>query len=241
MEHPTVKLLACTADAEILVSAAAKLCYASDTTKIFDDSQVETFLDRIRGMGHLSPFEHASYTFLLEGVSRAMTHQLVRHRIASYSQRSQRYVAHDSVEYIVPPSLEGRTVETESGEVVSAKEYFSDFMKRSAEVYTRLQSALGGPGESANQDARYVLPNAVETKIMVTMNARELFHFFGERLCERAQWEIRNTAGEMLKQVKGKTPVIFKGIGPKCVQLGYCPEGKKTCGKFKEKKKQYGY
>ena len=192
-------------------------------------------------MGHLSPFEHASYTFLLEGISRAMTHQLVRHRVASYSQRSQRYVAHDTFEYIVPPGFEGKTVEIGDGSVVDAEEYFNDFMEKSAEVYKRLQSALGGPGESANQDARYVLPNAVETKIMVTMNARELFHFFGERLCERAQWEIRNTAEEMLAQVKEKTPVIFKGIGPKCVQFGYCPEGKKTCGKFKEKKKQYGF
>ena len=240
MEHPSVKLLTCTENAEQLVCAAAKLCYASDASSVFEQSSddVEKFLGRLRNMGHLSPFEHASYTFLIEGVSRALTHQLVRHRVASYSQRSQRYVSHESFDYIVPPSLKGKVVETENG-TIDAEEYFRTFMDSAAEAYEHLREALGGPGEFANQDARYVLPNAAETKIMVTMNARELFHFFNERICRRAQWEIRAAAERMLALVKEVSPVIFKGIGPKCIQLGHCPEGKLSCGQFKEMKKRY--
>ncbi|MBN1292651.1 MAG: FAD-dependent thymidylate synthase [Candidatus Latescibacteria bacterium] len=238
--HRTIKLITCTADSEKLVCAAAKLCYASDPSTIFQNNgdEVTKFLARLRNMGHLSPFEHASYTFLLEGVSRALTHQLVRHRVASYSQRSQRYVSHDTFDYIIPASFEGKTVHTDEGET-DAVTYYRTFMEHTAEVYKNLRDALGGSGESANEDARYVLPNATETKIMVTMNARELFHFFSERLCSRAQWEIRETADRMLMLVREVTPVIFKGIGPKCVQLGYCPEGKMSCGKIKEMKQRY--
>ena len=240
MDHPTVTLIHATPDAERTVCAAAKLCYAPDSTTVFDvnEGEVRTFLSRLRSMGHLSPFEHASYTFLLEGVSRALTHQLVRHRVASYSQRSQRYVTHASFDYIVPPGLANRTVDTPEGPV-DAAEYYARFMDHAAEVYERLQNALGGGGESANEDARYVLPNAVETKIMVTMNARELFHFFGERLCDRAQWEIRCTADKMLELVKTESPTIFRNIGPKCIRLGRCPEGKMSCGRYAEKKRRY--
>jgi len=240
MNHPTVTLVSHTADAEKLVCAAAKLCYAADASTVFEhgEGELNTFLSRIRKMGHLSPFEHASYTFLVEGVSRALTHQLVRHRIASYSQRSQRYVTHGTFEYIIPPDFEGKTVETENGPV-DAVEYYSDFMEHSAEVYQKLRDSLGGGGEKANEDARYVLPNATETKIMVTMNARELSHFFGERICQRAQWEIRRMADEMLTLAKEVTPIIFSGIGPKCVMLGHCPEGKMTCGRFSEMKEKY--
>jgi thymidylate synthase (FAD) len=240
VEHPKVYLVKYTQDAEQLVCAAAKLCYAADAQTVFEHNQedVRTFLRRLRSMGHLSPFEHASYSLLLEGVSRALTHQLVRHRIASYSQRSQRYVSHDTFDYITPPSLRGKTVQTENGPA-DAGDYFRDFMDRAGEVYRTLRDALGGESESSNEDARYVLPNAVETKIMVSMNARELFHFFSERLCNRAQWEIRRTADEMLRLVKEVTPVIFEGVGPKCISLGRCPEGKLTCGRFEEMKKIY--
>jgi thymidylate synthase (FAD) len=241
MTTPIVRLVHVTPDAERLVCAAAKLCYASDPATIFDHTprEVETFLGRLRRMGHLSPFEHASYTFLLEGVSRALTHQLVRHRIASYSQRSQRYVAAEPFTYITPPSLAGKVVRTENGPV-DAEAYYDAFMERAREAYLRLREALGGSGEAANEDARYVLPNAAETKIMATMNARELFHFFGERLCTRAQWEIRAVAEDMLRLAKGATPVIFRGVGPKCITLGRCPEGKMSCGRFEEMKERYG-
>jgi thymidylate synthase (FAD) len=236
-----VRLVHVTPDAERVVCAAAKLCYASDPATIFEHTpkEIETFLGRLRLMGHLSPFEHASYTFLLEGVSRSLTHQLVRHRIASYSQRSQRYVAHEPFSYIVPPSLEGKVVRTENGPV-DAVEYYRGFMERARDAYQALREALGGSGETANEDARYVLPNAAESKIMVTMNARELFHFFGERICSRAQWEIRAVADEMLRHAYKATPVIFRGIGPKCVTLGRCPEGKMSCGRFEEMKERYG-
>ncbi len=237
--QPRVTLVQHTPDAERVVAAAARLCYASDTAGILDGvPSDDTFLARLLDMGHLSPFEHASYTFLLEGVSRALTHQLVRHRIASYSQRSQRYVRHDAFEYIIPPSFAGKTVDTPGGPV-DAEAYFRAAMDRAAEDYRRLRTALGS-GESANQDARYVLPNAAETKIMVTMNARELFHFFGERLCTRAQWEIRRAAGEMLRLAKEASPGIFRGRGPKCVALGFCPEGKKGCGGYEAMLAKYG-
>ncbi|MBA7572757.1 Flavin-dependent thymidylate synthase [subsurface metagenome] len=175
---------------------------------------------------------------MLEGISRALTHQLVRHRLASYSQRSQRYVTHETFDFIVPPSFEGKTVVTDEGEI-DAVDYYKDVMAQSAEAYRRLRDALGGSGESANEDARYVLPNAAETKIVVTMNARELFHFFSERLCSRAQWEIRRMADEMLSLVRDVSPVIFGVIGPKCVQTGRCPEGKMSCGRIKEMKQKY--
>lgn len=241
MSHPDVRLVQVTPDAEQLVAAAARLCYAAEAETIFEHAPEETavFLGRLRRMGHLSPFEHASYTFLLEGVSRAMTHQLVRHRIASYSQRSQRYVAAEAFEYITPPSLEGKTVITARGPV-HAPDYYREFMAHAADVYSRLRVALGGSGESANEDARYVLPNAAETKIMVTMNARELFHLFDERLCSRAQWEFRRVAEEMLRLARKATPLIFRGVGPKCVRLNRCPEGKMSCGKFEEMKEKYG-
>lgn len=240
IEKPSIRLLKVTEDAEELVCAAAKLCYASDSEKIFEGNSkdIEVFLGRLRKMGHLSPFEHASYTFLVEGVSRAMTHQLVRHRLASYSQRSQRYVTHENFDYIVPPSLRGKTVYTEKGPI-DAEYFFIEFMERTALAYGRLLDALGGDNEQSKEDARYILPNSAETKIIVTMNARELFHFFGERLCERAQWEIRETANQMLELVRHVSPVIFKGIGPKCVSLGHCPEGKMSCGKFSEKVAKY--
>lgn len=240
MQHPTVELISYDPNAEQTVCGAAKLCYASNPETIFSGSadDVAMFLKRLRSMGHMSPFEHTSYSFLLQGVSRALTHQLVRHRLASYSQRSQRYVDHAAFEYIIPPSLAGRQVQTPAGPQ-DAVEFYCRHMERTAEVYAALRDALGGPGESANEDARYVLPNAAETKIVVTMNARELLHFFAERLCNRAQWEIRRVAAEMLRLVKAASPLLFAGAGPKCVALKACPEGKLTCGKFAEMRESY--
>jgi len=166
-------------------------------------------------MGHHSVIEHAHYTFSLEGVSRALTHQLVRHRIASYSQQSQRYVNMLKAEYVVPKSVE---------EDPEAKRVFEQAMEQAWESYQRLAERV--PVE----DARYVLPNACESNIMVTMNARELMHFFSLRCCERAQWEIREVAEEMLRLVQQVSPQIFKDAGPPCVR-GPCPEGKLSCGK----------
>ena len=225
---------------EEIIAAAAKLCYAEDAESILKPSPTEAskFVERLRAMGHMSPIEHASFTFYIEGVSRAMTHQLVRHRLASYSQRSQRYVVHDAFDYIVPPQLEGKKVNTGDGEQ-DAVEYFEETMEMIAERYGRLCDALERKGESSNEDARYVLPNACESKIFVTMNARALLHFLEERLCMRAQWEIRHVANEMLVALRTACPSVFRGAGPKCVRQGKCPEGKMTCGRRAEMVSRY--
>lgn len=237
---PNVQLVKHTPEPVKAVAIAARLCYAEDTTELLDMStdEADKLVTRLRRMGHLSPFEHASFTFYIEGVSRAMTHQLVRHRLASYSQRSQRYVRHGDFDYIVPPQLEGCTVETDQGPV-DAVEYFRQTMALIGRRYEKLVAALGDRGETSNEDARYVLPNACETKIVVTMNARELLHFFQERLCLRAQWEIRSVAETMLDKLKELCPVIFAGMGPKCIDRGSCPEGKMTCGQLAEVRARY--
>ncbi len=238
---PKVVLVGATPNPAGVVAAAARLCYAEDTGDLLegDVARDKKFVNKLFSLGHLSPIEHASFTFFVEGVSRAMTHQLVRHRLASYSQRSQRYVSHASFDYVVPPRIEGRKVVID-GEEVDAVEYFEATMEMLARRYSLLIEALGATGEQSNQDARYVLPNACETKIFITMNARELLHFFAERLCIRAQWEIRDVAGRMLELVKDKFPAVFGGAGPKCIKIGHCPEGKMTCGKFKEMAEKYG-
>ena len=192
--------------------------------------------------GHESVAEHASFTFAVSGVSRALTHQLVRHRIASYSQQSQRYVKMKDFEYITPPSIKDNTDLLWKGSILDglnnstvAWEY-ELLMDKIYRMYSRLIE-VGIPEE----DARYVLPNACTTNIIVTMNARELRHFFALRCCERAQWEIRELANKMLELVEPVAPKLFENAGPSCVQLGYCPE-KKSCGKCvtKDELMEYG-
>jgi len=234
-----VTLIAQTPDAEELVAAAARLCYAADTADLFGKSKnCATTIRRLRKLGHLSPLEHACFSFYIEGVSRAMTHQLVRHRLASYSQRSQRYIVHDGFDYVVPPQLSGKRMVID-GKNREAGEYFEETMAILAERYARLNEALGDSGEQSNEDARYILPNACETRITVTMNARELMHFFEERLCHRSQWEIRAVADRMLTLAKKSCPVLFAGCGPKCVRQGRCPEGAMCCGRFNEVRDRY--
>jgi thymidylate synthase (FAD) len=212
-----VKLLRYTTDAERLCGAAAQTTIKSGApSEIFEKISPNTAKEIIRhvtGYGHGSVIEHASFTFSIEGVSRAMTHQLVRHRIASYTQQSQRYVRYDTVKnYVTPPSIAENT---------EAKRKFDLTLKRISETYQNLLQ-MGIPKE----DARFILPNAAMTNIMVTMNARELRHFFNVRCCARAQWEMREAATEMLRQVREAAPVLFENAGPTCVELGYCPEGK---------------
>jgi thymidylate synthase (FAD) len=169
-------------------------------------------IKRVTGYGHGSVIEHASFTFSLEGVSRTMTHQLVRHRVASYTQQSQRYVAYNTLEkYVTPPSIEDNE---------EAKGIYEETLEKISDAYQRLLKLV------SKEDARFILPNAAKTNIIVTMNARELRHFFNLRCCARAQWEIREVATEMLKQVKKAAPTLFENTGPSCVELGYCPEGK---------------
>lgn len=217
-----VKLIKYTPEPERAVAMAARLCYspvgAEELEQSLSEAQVDNLIAKLSEMGHLSTFEHASFTFAIEGISRVLTHQLVRHRIASYSQQSQRYVAEHGFEYIIPPTVAARS---------EAKAKFEALMNQVQSVYDELVE-LGVHQE----DARYVLANATETKIVVTMNARSLLHFFEKRCCQRAQWEIRNLANSMLAEVQAVAPRLFANAGPLCVASGYCPEGKMSCGRL---------
>lgn len=239
-----VKLIAHTPMPDYVVAMSAKLCYskvgADEISKNLDDESVDKFVDNLMSIGHESPIEHVSFTFMIEGISRVCTHQLVRHRIASYSQQSQRYVKLDQFEYIIPPQIEKNE---------EAKKIFIETMQRDQKAYDELVEKLMpentayyiSEGKSEKQakrmaqkksieDARYVFPNACETKIIVTMNARTLKYFFYTRLCERAQWEIRQMAYLMLEEVKKVSRNLFKNAGPSCYSQGKCKEGNMTCG-----------
>lgn len=240
-----IELLNYTPNGEMTIAQAGKLCYSpvgvDEIKENLDDESVAKYVEMLSDLGHYSPLEHVSFTFAIEGVSRTLTHQLVRHRIASYSQQSQRYVKLDSFEYIIPPSIEANE---------EAKKIFLEAMEADRIAYGKIVDALyeknydamiakgysekkaKSQGEKASiEDARYVFPNACETKIVVTMNARNLIHFFRVRTCNRAQWEIRELAIEMLKIVKDIYPALFNNVGPGCV-IGPCPEGAMTCGEI---------
>jgi thymidylate synthase (FAD) len=180
-----------------------------------DASGIRDFLGRLRSVGHLSPFEHASFTYAVEGISRVASHQLVRHRIASYSQRSQRYVDSGRSGAVVPPEVSANP---------EALAVYERCVHDSREAYERLVS-MGVPRE----DARFILPHGWETSIIVTMNARELHHFFQLRLCRRAQWEIREVARGMLILAREAAFELFETAGPSCVSEGECRE-LHTCG-----------
>ena len=218
-----VKLVSHTPDPVRAVAMAARLCYspvgAEELAQTMSDRQAARLVERVRELGHLSTFEHASFTFAIEGVSRALTHQLVRHRLASYSQQSQRYVEERAFEYIIPPSVAANP---------QAEERFRRLMEEIRKTYAELVT-LGIPRE----DARYCLANATETKILVTMNARELLHFFRVRCCMRAQWEIRSLAEAMLREVRQKAPELFAKAGPACIVDGRCSEGEMSCGRIR--------
>ena len=210
---------------ENIVAMSAKLCYSDKTinqllNEMPEVNSTKNFIKKLKEMGHLSPFEHITFTFAIEGISRTLSHQLVRHRIASYSQQSQRYVSEHDFEYILPPSI---------AENDGAKAKFENLMHTIRQTYDELV-AMDVPKE----DARYVLANATETKIIATFNARSLLNFFSLRCCNRAQWEIRQMAYLMLAEVKKVAPLLFKNAGATCVRTGRCPEGAMTCGKFKE-------
>lgn len=209
-----VKLLASTPNAANVVAAAAKLCYspsgAADILKGLDSKKTESFLKMLNESGHMSPFEHVSYTFAIEGISRVATHQLVRHRVASYSQQSQRYVEMNIPSCIVPPAIKDNSV---------ALEIFQKQIDSTWECYKKLV-ATG----ITKEDARFILPHGAETRIVVTMNARELHHFFSLRLCKRSQWEIRELARQMFILVREVSPKLFVKGGPSCITDGSCGE-----------------
>lgn len=214
-----VHLVASTPEPDRIVAAAARLCYsdasAGDLVEEMKGEDVSRFIGHLRGSGHLSPFEHAVFTFAIDGISRVCTHQLVRHRLASYSQQSQRYVEMKDPETVVPPSISSNAL---------AMGIFEKTVRDSHEAYRSMVEA-GIPRE----DARYVLPHGWMTRIVVTMNARELHHFFAMRLCRRAQWEIRDLAKKMLALARDKAPMLFSVAGPDCVVRGRCFESR-SCG-----------
>lgn len=247
-----VKLLAYTPDPERTVACAAKLCYAAaDIDTVMEgltEEKTSSFINMLSELGHESPVEHASFTFGIEGVSRSLLAQLTRHRLASYSVQSQRYVKEASFEYVLPPQIEAEP---------EAKAEFLRAMDAAQASYERIAAILaqkrkeeylaGGMEEKAAaraaektaiEDARFVLPNACDTKMMVTMNARSLQNFFRHRCCSRAQWEIRELAKQMLELVLPVAPALFARSGPPCVS-GPCPEGKMTCGRAEEVRAEY--
>lgn len=249
-----VLLLQHTPEPEKLVASAAKLCYsavgADRLMEGLTDEKTNKFIQKLMELGHESPIEHISFTFAVEGVSRVLSHQLVRHRIASFSQQSQRYVKLEQFEYIIPPSIE---------EVPEAKEKFVAMMKDDQKGYNDLAEILynkhaerlirEGKTEKqakmmaekmAIEDARYVFPNACETKIVFTMNARTLMNFFRHRCCERAQWEIRELATEMLKLVREIAPTLFSQAGPNCLNQP-CPEGAMSCGYISKVREKFRF
>jgi len=239
-----VKLLAHTENPERIIATAAKLCYSSSDIEHIheglDAQKTESFIQRLMDLGHESPTEHVTFTFGVEGVSRALLAQITRHRLASYSVKSQRYVTEGQFQYIVPPAI--KDDEKASAIYVETMEYLQKQYDELTDILKKKHMDEGmaeKPAEKmAIEDARFVLPNACETKIVMTFNARSLMNMFHHRCCERAQWEIRAMADEMLKLVKEVAPTLFKYAGPPCVS-GPCPEGKMSCGKMKEKREKY--
>lgn len=249
---PTVKLISHTPDPERTVACAAKLCYSSsDIDTLMDgltDEKVHSFVEMLSEIGHESPIEHVSFTFGIEGVSRALLAQFTRHRIASYSVKSQRYVTEGAFDFVTPPEVaadpealkiyrETMAATQESYDRIAAilkEKHKADFLAEGKDEKTAARLAE----KKAIEDARFVLPNACETKMIVTMNARSLLNFFRHRCCQRAQWEIREVADQMLALVSAVAPELFKKAGPPCL-VGPCPEGKMSCGKAKEIRARY--
>ena len=247
-----VELISYTSEPEKLIACAAKLCYsevgADKISEGLSDEKVSSFVNMLAEIGHESPIEHVKFTFAIEGVSRALLAQLTRHRIASYSVQSQRYVRINDFDYVLPPEIAA---------IDEAREAFVAAMREDVKHYENLtkilkqkhQEALMGRGKEekiaeklaekmAIEDARYVLPNACETKLICTFNARSLLNFFAHRCCNRAQWEIRELATEMLRLVSRVAPNIFKKAGPACL-FGTGPEGKMSCGEQLNVKKRF--
>ena len=262
-----VKLIAYTPNPDLVVASAAKLCYSAvgvdEIQKKLNNDEIDRFVNMLVSINHESPIEHVSFTFAVEGISRACSHQIVRHRIASFSQQSQRYVKLNQFEYIVPPEIE---------ELPIARERYIKSMQESQEAYDEIVTHLIYKyaekenlleeykdkyenqmsledylmeykkdiykviEKKAIEDARYVFPNACETKMIFTMNARSLVNFLNHRCCQRAQWEIRELA--MLKELKQVAPILFSNAGPKCLNKP-CTEGKMSCGKIKEVREKF--
>jgi len=213
-----VKLIGFLPNPEKMPAMAAKLTHSKTKPEDLDKSsekELKAILDQVMNLGHTSVIEHTSFTFAISDVSRSLTHQLVRHRIASYAQQSQRYVDFKKPNYVIPPKIAKNP---------EMKKAYDETMETIWNQYNTLLEM-----EIPPEDARFVLPNAACTNIMVTMNARSLLNFFELRCCLHAQWEIRQLANKMLKEVKKVAPTIFKKAGPACKTKHICPENKKDC------------
>ncbi len=248
-----VTLIAHTPTPEKIIAAAAKMCYSDSNAETLlnglDDEKNNAFIKMLSDLGHESPFEHSTFTFGIEGVSRTLLAQITRHRIASFSVQSQRYVKQDNFVFITPPAIADNFEASEIYQKsmknalddymrisdILEKKYIQEFIENGADEKTAKSKAE----KKAIEDARFVLPNACETKMIVTMNIRSLMNFFRLRCCQRAQWEIRAVADEMLKLCSDVSPVLFRNAGPSCVCNGLCSEGKMSCGKAKEIKEFY--
>ena len=215
-----VILLSHTPEPDALAAAAARICYrdvtASELLESEENNLSRKLIAELFRSGHTSTFEHVSFTFGIDGLSRVASHQLVRHRLASFSQQSQRYVKmnYDPEAVIIPPSVESNP---------DAKRIFQESARISQEAYRQLIE-MG----ITKEDARFILPHGHSTRLVMTMNARELHHFFRLRLCRRAQWEIQELARKMLILCRDKAPVLFENAGPSCI-FGKCDE-ERTCG-----------
>lgn len=217
--QPSVSIISHTENPLETIYRAARQCYSSGSVADIEPARREKMAELVQRCirsGHTSVLEHVSFTFAISGVSRVLSHQLIRHRMASYSQQSQRYVKMSDIEYVCPPSLRDETS--------ADRAYFLSALERASHAYQDM-IASGVPAE----DARFVLPNATATNIVMTMNCRELLHFFEDRCCNKAQWEIRRLALEMESLMVDALPEVFNLSGPKCRRLGYCPE-EKGCG-----------
>ncbi len=244
---PQVTLLTHTPAPERTIAAAARLCYSpasiADLLDNLSDEKASGFVGMLAEIGHESPIEHVSFTFGIEGVSRSLLAQITRHRIASYSVQSQRYVREDAFAFVTPPQIaqnpEAQALFDEA--MRSAQDYYdriaallkADHTARLAAAGVPEQDAVRQAEKLAIEDARFVLPNACDTKLVVTMNARSLLNFFSHRCCNRAQWEIREVADRMLALVSEVAPALFAKAGLPCVRGG-CTEGKMSCGRPEE-------
>ena len=247
-----VKLIAHTPNPDFVVAAAARTCYTtlpiSTLMDRLDEEQAAEYVEMLSEMGHESPIEHVSFTFAIEGVSRSLLAQITRHRIASFSVRSQRYVSEKKFDYVTPPQI---------SDCPEALAIYDEIIEAERKAYNQIsalllekrlaalpeekredKAAVAAQRKIAAEDARYVLPNACETQMVVTMNARSLKNFFRLRCCNRAQWEIRAVAEEMFKLVYAAAPALFEKAGPGCV-TGACTEGRVSCGKAAEMREYY--
>ncbi len=242
-----VTLISHTPNPEKTIACAAKLCYANTTIdELYDgltDEKAEDFVQMLANIGHESPIEHVSFTFGIEGVSRSFLAQITRHRLASYSVQSQRYVKEDKFSFVIPPEIEADEYAKEI--FINAMQYDIDTYRKLTDILTKKhfnmfleegqteKSAKSKAEKKAIEDARFVLPNACDTQMIATMNARSLLNFFKHRCCNRAQWEIKAVADEMLRLVCEVAPTLFSSAGPSCYKNA-CSEGKMTCGKMQD-------